>query len=86
MTAAGTPAAPAADPTAGTRRSLRRHIAGVGAIIAAALAAGAWTGATELSGAIIASGSLVVENKSQSDPVWIMESVTPVDDVVGGVG
>ncbi len=56
MTKPDTPPA-AADPTAGTRRSLRRHIAGVGAIIAVALGAGAWTGATELSGAIIASGS-----------------------------
>ncbi|WP_342162995.1 HlyD family type I secretion periplasmic adaptor subunit [Methylobacterium sp. SD21] len=61
MTKPDTPPA-AADPTAGTRRSLRRHIAGVGAIIAVALGAGAWTGATELSGAIIASGSLVVES------------------------
>ena len=61
MTKPDTPTA-AADPTAGTRRSLRRHIAGVGAIIAVALGAGAWTGATELSGAIIASGSLVVES------------------------
>ena len=61
MTKPDTPPA-AADPTADTRRSLRRHIAGVGAIIAVALGAGAWTGATELSGAIIASGSLVVES------------------------
>ncbi len=51
-----------ADPTVLTRRSLRRHIAGVAGVIAVALGAGAWTASTELSGAIIATGSLVVES------------------------
>ncbi len=60
MTTPDTPAA--ADPALGTRRSLRRHIAGVMAILAVALGAGAWTGETQLSGAIVASGSLVVES------------------------
>ncbi|GEO99309.1 HlyD family type I secretion periplasmic adaptor subunit [Methylobacterium haplocladii] len=50
-----------ADVTRDTRRSLRRHIGGVVAVIAVAAGVGAWTGATELSGAIIATGSLVVE-------------------------
>ncbi|SDN52508.1 HlyD family secretion protein [Methylobacterium phyllostachyos] len=62
MTEGHDPAVPDADPTAGTRRSLQRHIAGVAAVIAVALGVGAWTAATELSGAIIASGSLVVES------------------------
>jgi HlyD family secretion protein len=50
------------DPTRETRRSLRRHVAGVAAVIALATGTGAWTAATELSGAIIATGSLVVES------------------------
>ncbi|MCE4225926.1 HlyD family type I secretion periplasmic adaptor subunit [Methylobacterium sp. C25] len=50
-----------ADLTRGTRRSLRRHMAGVLAVIAVATGAGAWAGTTDLSGAIIATGSLVVE-------------------------
>ncbi|MCJ2071805.1 HlyD family type I secretion periplasmic adaptor subunit [Methylobacterium sp. J-030] len=62
MTEEHAPSAPEADPTAGTRRSLRRHIAGVAAVILAATGVGAWTAATDLSGAIIASGSLVVES------------------------
>jgi len=62
MTKPDTPPTSEPDPTADTRRSLRRHIAGVAAVIAVAVGAGAWTGATELSGAIIASGSLVVES------------------------
>ncbi|PXW62122.1 HlyD family type I secretion periplasmic adaptor subunit [Methylobacterium sp. B4] len=51
--------APSASPA--TRRSLRRHMVGVLAVLGLALSAGAWAGATELSGAIIATGSLVVE-------------------------
>ncbi|GEP12654.1 HlyD family type I secretion periplasmic adaptor subunit [Methylobacterium gnaphalii] len=50
-----------ADLTRDTRRSLRRHITGVLAVITLATGAGAWAGTTDLSGAIIASGSLVVE-------------------------
>lgn len=50
------------DPTRETRRSLRRHVAGVAAVIGLATGTGAWTAATELSGAIIATGSLVVES------------------------
>ena len=56
------PNGPAVDPTHDTRRSLRRHIAGVAAVIAVATGVGAWTAATELSGAVIATGSLVVES------------------------
>lgn len=62
MTEGHTPSTPEADPTAGTRRSLRRHIAGVAIVILAATGVGAWTAATDLSGAIIATGSLVVES------------------------
>ncbi|MCJ2124456.1 HlyD family type I secretion periplasmic adaptor subunit [Methylobacterium sp. J-077] len=51
-----------ADPTRETRRSLRRHIAGVAAVVVLAAGTGAWTATTELSGAIIATGSLVVES------------------------
>jgi HlyD family secretion protein len=61
MTRADDPGRRGADPTDATRRSLRRHVAGVAAVIVAATGAGAWTAATELSGAIIATGSLVVE-------------------------
>ncbi|RVU19104.1 HlyD family type I secretion periplasmic adaptor subunit [Methylobacterium oryzihabitans] len=50
-----------ADPTRGTRRSLRRHGLAAIAVLALTGGAGAWTAATELSGAIIATGSLVVE-------------------------
>ncbi|NRD51352.1 biotin/lipoyl-binding protein, partial [Corallococcus exiguus] len=50
------------DPTRETRRSLRRHVVGVAAVIVLATGTGAWTAATELSGAIIATGSLVVES------------------------
>ncbi|WP_132254309.1 HlyD family type I secretion periplasmic adaptor subunit [Methylobacterium segetis] len=49
------------DPTRATRRSLRRHLLGVLAVLALATGVGAWTALTELSGAIIAAGSLVVE-------------------------
>ncbi|MEH3148605.1 MAG: HlyD family type I secretion periplasmic adaptor subunit [Methylobacterium frigidaeris] len=49
------------DPTRDTRRSLTRHGLAVLAVLALTSAAGAWTAATELSGAIIATGSLVVE-------------------------
>ncbi|AWN40315.1 HlyD family type I secretion periplasmic adaptor subunit [Methylobacterium durans] len=49
------------DPVRATRRSLRRHIFGVLAVLALATGVGAWTALTELSGAIIATGSLVVE-------------------------
>ncbi|MEA1831565.1 HlyD family type I secretion periplasmic adaptor subunit [Methylobacterium durans] len=49
------------DPARATRRSLRRHILGVLAVLALATGVGAWTALTELSGAIIATGSLVVE-------------------------
>ncbi|KZC02267.1 MULTISPECIES: HlyD family type I secretion periplasmic adaptor subunit [Methylobacterium] len=62
MTTGHTPIGPGADPTRETRRSLRRHVAGVAAVIVVATGAGAWTAATELSGAIIATGSLVVES------------------------
>ena len=62
MTTGHTPIGPGADPTCETRRSLRRHVAGVAAVIVVATGAGAWTAATELSGAIIATGSLVVES------------------------
>jgi HlyD family secretion protein len=62
MTRGCAPSPAPADPTAGTRRSLHRHTAGVGVVIALAMTAGAWTAATELSGAIIATGSLVVES------------------------
>jgi len=62
MTTGHDSTAPDADPTSGTRRSLRRHIAGVAAVVAVATGVGAWTGTTELSGAIIATGSLVVES------------------------
>jgi len=54
-------AAPAPSASPETRRSLRRHMVGVLAVLGLALSAGAWAGATELSGAIIATGSLVVE-------------------------
>ncbi|ACB28213.1 HlyD family type I secretion periplasmic adaptor subunit [Methylobacterium radiotolerans] len=62
MTTGHTPIGPGADPTRETRRSLRRHVAGVAAVIVVATGAAAWTAATELSGAIIATGSLVVES------------------------
>ena len=62
MTQAHDPTIPDADPTAGTRRSLRLHIGGVLAVIVVATGVGAWTASTELSGAIIATGSLVVES------------------------
>lgn len=47
--------------TPATRRSLDRHMLGVLGIVGLACMAGAWTGTTRLSGAIIATGSLVVE-------------------------
>ena len=47
--------------TPATRRSLNRHMLGVLGIVGLAGMAGAWTGTTQLSGAIIATGSLVVE-------------------------
>lgn len=47
--------------TPATRRSLNRHMLGVLGIVGLAVMAGAWTGTTRLSGAIIATGSLVVE-------------------------
>lgn len=53
--------APAPSASPATRRSLQRHMVGVLAVLGLALSAGAWAGATELSGAIIATGSLVVE-------------------------
>lgn len=62
MTASPPPTGPDVDFTAATRASLRHHIAGVVTVIAAALCVGAWTASTELSGAIIATGSLVVES------------------------
>lgn len=62
MTKGHDPVGPDPDPTCATRRSVCRHIAGVAAVIALATGVGAWTAATELSGAIIATGSLVVES------------------------
>ena len=52
---------PADDPTRATRASLTRHGLAVAGVIGVALCAGAWSAATELSGAVIATGSLVVE-------------------------
>ena len=74
--------APDADPTAGTRRSLRRHIAGVAAVIAVATGVGAWTAATDLSGAIIATGSLVVESniKKVQHPTGGVVAELPVQE------
>ncbi|WP_267358300.1 MULTISPECIES: HlyD family type I secretion periplasmic adaptor subunit [unclassified Methylobacterium] len=71
-----------ADPTDGTRRSLRRHIAGVAAVIAVATGVGAWTAATDLSGAIIATGSLVVESniKKVQHPTGGVVAELPVQE------
>ncbi|AWN47615.1 HlyD family type I secretion periplasmic adaptor subunit [Methylobacterium terrae] len=55
----GVPSKPSASPA--TRRSLRRHMSGVLAVLGLAGLAGGWAGTTELSGAIIATGSLVVD-------------------------
>lgn len=49
------------DPTRGTRRSLGRHVAGVAIVAVLAGIVGGWAALTDLSGAIIATGSLVVE-------------------------
>ncbi len=82
MTTQPSSTAPDSDPTAGTRRSLRRHIGGVAAVIVVALGVGAWTAATELSGAIIASGSLVVESniKKVQHPTGGVVAELPVQE------
>ncbi|MGU3480220.1 biotin/lipoyl-binding protein, partial [Methylobacterium sp. D48H] len=76
------PDGPATDPTYETRRSLRRHVAGVAAVIVVATGAGAWTAATELSGAIIATGSLVVESniKKVQHPTGGVVAELPVQE------
>ncbi|MCJ2064757.1 HlyD family type I secretion periplasmic adaptor subunit [Methylobacterium sp. J-088] len=82
MTKDHDPPARDADPTDGTRRSLRRHIAGVAAVIAVATGVGAWTAATDLSGAIIATGSLVVESniKKVQHPTGGVVAELPVQE------
>ncbi|TXM93808.1 HlyD family type I secretion periplasmic adaptor subunit [Methylobacterium sp. WL116] len=82
MTKADTPNRPEPDTTRDTRRSLRRHIAGVATIIAVATGAGAWTAATELSGAIIATGSLVVESniKKVQHPTGGVVAELPIEE------
>ncbi|MCJ2019051.1 HlyD family type I secretion periplasmic adaptor subunit [Methylobacterium sp. E-065] len=82
MTKHHDPSARDADPTEGTRRSLRRHIAGVAAVIAVATGVGAWTAATDLSGAIIATGSLVVESniKKVQHPTGGVVAELPVQE------
>src|SRR5262245_30384615 len=50
-------------PTSSTRRSIRRHVlGGLTIFVVLAGAVGGWAGSTRLSGAVIASGSLVVDS------------------------
>ncbi|GJD53794.1 Type I secretion system membrane fusion protein PrsE [Methylobacterium crusticola] len=54
--------APRPEPGRATRRSLTRHLAGVALVFGMTGVAAAWTAETRLAGAVIATGSLVVES------------------------